>query len=72
MNTPDITRAQILALAQAVIAVAVAFGFDLSQQQQTALLGLAGAVAIVFPLADAIIRNGRARIVAAEKSQTPE
>lgn len=64
MQTPDITKAQILALVQAVIAVAVAFGVSLTSEQQAAILGLAGAVAIVLPIADAIIRNGRSRIVA--------
>lgn len=64
MQTPDITKAQVLALMQAVIALVVAFGVDLSTEQQTAILGLAGAVAVVLPIADAIIRNGRSRIVA--------
>lgn len=64
MQTPDITKAQILALIQAVLALAIAFGVDLSTEQQTAILGLAGAVAVVLPIADAIIRNGRSRIVA--------
>lgn len=71
MNTPDITKAQLIALVQAILAVVVAFGVNLSQAQQTALLGLAGAVAIVLPMADAIIRNGRARIVAAAAQQSP-
>jgi multisubunit Na+/H+ antiporter MnhB subunit len=65
METPDITRAQVVAIAQAILAVVVAFGIDLSETQQTAILGLAGALAIVLPLADAIIRNGRSRVYAA-------
>lgn len=65
METPDITRAQVIAIVQAVIAVAVSFGVDLSERQETALLGLAGALAVVLPLADAIIRNGRSRVYAA-------
>jgi hypothetical protein len=65
METPDITRAQVVALVQAILAVIVAFGINLSDAQQTAILGLAGAIAIVLPLADAIIRNGRSRIYAA-------
>ena len=65
METPDITKAQIVALVQAVIAVAVSFGVDLSDRQEAAILGLAGAIAVVLPLADAIIRNGRSRIYAA-------
>jgi hypothetical protein len=65
METPDITKAQIIALVQAVLAVAVSFGVDLSDRQEAAILGLAGAIAVVLPLADAIIRNGRSRIYAA-------
>lgn len=65
METPDITKAQIIALVQAVLAVAVSFGVDLSDRQESAILGLAGAIAVVLPLADAIIRNGRSRIYAA-------
>lgn len=64
METPDITKAQVVALLQAIIALAVAFGVSLSAEQQTALIGLAGAIAVVLPLADAIIRNGRSRIYA--------
>ena len=72
METPDITKAQIIALVQAVLAVAVSFGVDLSDRQEAAILGLAGAIAIVLPLADAIIRNGRSRIYAAHISAQPE
>lgn len=64
MDTPDITKAQVIALLQAIIALAVAFGVSLSSEQQTAIIGLAGAIAVVLPLADAIIRNGRSRIYA--------
>lgn len=69
MKTPDITRAQTIAIVQAILAVLVAFGVNLSEQQQTALLGLSAAVAVVLPLADAIIRNGRAKIVAASAAE---
>lgn len=65
MDTPDITKAQIIALVQAVLALVVAFGIDLTDDQTTAIIGLAGALAVVLPLADAIIRNGRSRIYAA-------
>lgn len=64
VEMPDITKAQIVALVQAVLALVIAFGVDLTEAQQTAIIGLAGAVAIVLPLADAIIRNGRSRIYA--------
>ena len=67
-NMPNVTQAQILAVGQAVIAVALAFGLSLSESQQTALIGLSGAIAIALPIADAIIRQGRAKMIA---SQTP-
>lgn len=65
METPDITKAQVIALVQAVLALVVAFGIDLTDDQTTAIIGLAGALAVVLPLADAIIRNGRSRVYAA-------
>lgn len=61
---PDVTRAQIVALVQAIIGVAVAFGAPISDTQSTALLGLVGAIAVVLPLADAMLRRGRARMIA--------
>lgn len=72
METPDITRAQVIAILQAFLAVLVAFGVDLSERQETALLGLAGALAVVLPLADAIIRNGRSRVYAAHVSKSDD
>jgi multisubunit Na+/H+ antiporter MnhB subunit len=72
METPDITKAQIIALVQALLAVIVAFGVPLSDRQEAAILGLAGAIAIVLPLADAIIRNGRSRIYAAHVATQPD
>lgn len=64
MNTPDITKAQIVATLQAVIAVALAFGLSLTPAQQVAILGLAGIVAGTLHIADAIIRHGRSRALA--------
>lgn len=61
MSTPDITKAQVVATLQAVVAVALAFGLSLTQTQQVAILGLAGVVAGTLHLADAIIRHGRSR-----------
>lgn len=55
----DVTRADVLAIIQAVVAVIVAFGLDLSEIQQASILGLASALAIALPLADAKRRNGR-------------
>lgn len=60
MKLPDITMAQVLAVAQAVVAAAVAFGAPINQTQQVALLALAAAVASVLIGADAAIRRARA------------
>lgn len=59
--TPDITKAQVLAVLQAIIGLLVAFGIDVDQELQDAIVQLVTAVAVVLPLADALIRNGRAR-----------
>lgn len=61
MQTPDVTRVQLVAVAQAVIAAAVVIGAPLSKVQEAALVDLATALAVALPLADAVIRNGRAR-----------
>lgn len=59
-ETPDITKAQIVAVITPILACLVAFGVDLSDAQQQAILGLAGVVSTVLTLGDAIIRHGRA------------
>jgi hypothetical protein len=61
---PDVTKTQLVALVQAVIAVAAAFGLPISDAQSAALIGLAAAGLVVLPIADAMIRRGRARIFA--------
>lgn len=67
-STPDITKAQVVSVVTPVLAVLVAFGVDLSDAQQTAILGLAGVVATVVALGDAIIRHGRATGSASKES----
>jgi hypothetical protein len=57
---PDVTKAQAIAIVQAVIAVAVAFGVPISDNQSVALLGLAGLIGTVLLGADLGIRRGRA------------
>ena len=64
MTTPDITPAQVVALAVAALNVAVQFGVDLTDAQQQALLALVGVVAGLL-FADAHIRRGRARVMEA-------
>ena len=66
MKMPDVTPAQIVALAQAVAGVAVAFGLPLSEAQSVALIGLVGVIATVLFGADAKIRNGRAKVLEAQ------
>ena len=69
MKTPDITPAQIVALIQpfvtATIGLFVAFGVEMTNIQQTAVIGFTGALAALIStglfIADAIIRNGRSR-----------
>lgn len=56
---PDITKADVLAIIQAVVALLVAFGLELTDAQIAAIVGLSAAIAITLPLADARRRNGR-------------
>jgi hypothetical protein len=62
-QTPNITIAQITAVLQAVIAVAVAFGLSITNEQQTAVLGLSAVIGLALTLGDAHIRHGRALAV---------
>lgn len=59
-STPDITPAQIVVFATALIAVLVSFGVDISLEQQGAVLGLVAVVGSFILWADAKIRHGRA------------
>lgn len=66
LKTPDVTLVQKLvaavsALIAAGLAALQAFGVDLTTEQVTSIVGLWTALASVFVIADAIIRNGRAR-----------
>ena len=58
---PDISAAQLLGVAGAVIAVAVSFGANISREQQEAILALTAAIAAILFGADAHIRSHRAR-----------
>ena len=60
MNTPDLSKAQIVSVAQALIAVAVAFGVPISDQQSVALIALSAVLGTVLLGADASIRRARA------------
>lgn len=56
---PNVTRADVLAIIQAVVAVIVAFGLDLTEIQQASIMALASALAVALPLADAKRRAAR-------------
>lgn len=61
LETPDVPVAQIIAIVQAVIGALVAFGVPMSDEQSAAIIQLCTALAVGLPIADAVIRNGRAR-----------
>lgn len=61
LDTPDVTPAQIIAIVQAVVALVVAFGVGVSDELQSAIVQLSTALVVFLPLADAHLRNGRAR-----------
>jgi hypothetical protein len=56
---PDLTPAQLVGIAGAVISVAVSFGVDLSKDQQEAILALVAVLAGVLFAADAHLRARR-------------
>jgi actin-like ATPase involved in cell morphogenesis len=68
VKTPDLTRAQLLAVLQAAVAAAVAFGAPITAQQGAALLALAGALSVVLVGADAAIRRARAQHLAGPRA----
>lgn len=63
MKTPDITRAQVLGTVQALVAVAVGVGMDAWQ-----IVAMVVPISVAQIIADAIIRNGRARALANPES----
>jgi hypothetical protein len=58
--SPDITPAQVLAIAGNVIAVAIAFGAHITKQQQDAILALVGVLGAFLVASDAHLRGRRA------------
>jgi len=71
VSTPDVTKAQLVALVQAILAAAVAFGAPLDGAQQTSLIALAGVLAVTLTWADAHIRRGRQQHLT-RRSPSPE
>lgn len=65
---PDITPAQVVAALVALAAACVVlFKLDVSDAQMAAVVGALGIVVpVAWALADAIIRNGRTKVVAAQ------
>jgi hypothetical protein len=61
---PDITPAQLLAVAVNIIAVAIAFGANLSTHQQQTIVALAGVLGAFLIGSDAYLRGRRAQAVA--------
>ena len=61
LRTPDITLAQIVAIAGAVLGVAVAAGLPLSQELETSIIELITVLAPLLLVGDAAIRHGRSR-----------
>lgn len=61
---PDITQAQVLALATWIIAQAVAYGWIDNEQSQLVLSAGATILAAAWKLADSLLRGNRAKALA--------
>jgi hypothetical protein len=60
METPDLTKAQLIAVVQAVVALAVLLGAPPSEGTVTlAIAGISALLVIVLPASDALVRRGR-------------
>lgn len=59
MKSPDVTKVQALALAQAFIAILVVLGVNLDDNVQQAIIALSVVLGAVLPLSDAAIRRKR-------------
>ena len=68
MQTPDVTLTQLGTVASSVIALAIAFGVGLSKSEQDAIVQVVSTLGPVLVAADALIRHGRSRAVAAQAS----
>jgi len=60
LKTPDITKAQMVALAVGLGGVLASMGVPLSEANQNRLTGVCVALAVAMKVSDAIIRFGRA------------
>jgi hypothetical protein len=59
-SSPDITAAQVVAIAGAIIAVGVSAGLNISQDLQDSIIRLVTVLAPILLVSDAAIRHGRA------------
>jgi hypothetical protein len=69
---PNITPAQLVAVAGAIIAMVVAFGVPISAGEREAITNLATVVFPVVIAADALIRHGRSRALLSEPRPVPD
>lgn len=68
MDTPNITKAQIVAVLGAVFGMAAAFGLPVGAETQSAITNLVTVLAPVLIAADAAIRHGRSRALSNPES----
>jgi hypothetical protein len=59
LKSPDVTKVQALAIAQAFIAVLIVLGVDLDDNVQQAIIALSVVLGAALPLSDAAIRRHR-------------
>jgi hypothetical protein len=69
---PNITPAQLVAVAGAIITMVVAFGVPISASERDAITNLATVFFPVLLAADALIRHGRSRALVSEPSPIPD
>lgn len=62
LKTPDITKAQMIALATGIVGVFASMGAPLSAANEARLFNTAVAIPTVLMIADAVIRFGRAQM----------
>lgn len=66
MMTPDVTRAQVIAVVQFAVSVAVALGAPITAADARTIVEIAGVLSGALMGADAHIRHGRAKVEAAK------
>lgn len=64
MQTPDVTKVQIIAFVGSLLALLTAFGLPLTEGQEQAIIDLVEKTAPLAIAADAVIRFGRSKHLA--------